>query len=173
MPNSGTDRWTVCERLYHFRTMSEQDLPLVARWLKTPDVARWWGDPLEQLTLVTNDLGDPQMRQWIVSLEEFPFAYVQAYPAHAWPQSHLMHMPFGAEAIDVCIGEPALLNGGHGSALLRQFAQMLLQEGATAVVIDPEPDNLRARKAYEHAGFSGTQIAETADGPAVIMVFKP
>ena len=56
---------------------------MVARWLRTPEVARWWGDPNEQLALVTEDLDEPLMRQWIAEYEGQPFAYMQAYPAHA------------------------------------------------------------------------------------------
>jgi hypothetical protein len=37
------------------------------------------------------------------------FAYMQAYPANAWPQTHLTHLPNGAVVIDAFIGEPAML----------------------------------------------------------------
>jgi aminoglycoside 6'-N-acetyltransferase len=39
------------------------------------------------------------------------------------------------------------------------------------VAIDPDPGNVRARRAYEKAGFSGTTAVDTADGPAVLMTF--
>jgi aminoglycoside 6'-N-acetyltransferase len=31
--------------VYTFRPLSRSDLPLVARWLATPQVIAWWGDP--------------------------------------------------------------------------------------------------------------------------------
>ena len=37
---------------YVFRPMSAADLPLIRRWLATPEVARWWGQPDEQYALV-------------------------------------------------------------------------------------------------------------------------
>jgi hypothetical protein len=80
---------------YYFRLFVHADLRMVARWLRTPEVVRWWGDPEEQEALVTQDLDEPLMRQWIVEHERFPFAYAQAYPAHAWPQPHLAHLPAG------------------------------------------------------------------------------
>ena len=70
---------------YCFRSFVRADLRIVARWLRTPEVVRWWGDPEEQEALVTQDLDEPLMRQWIVEHERRPFAYAQAYPAHAWP----------------------------------------------------------------------------------------
>lgn len=146
---------------------------MVRVWLHTPEAVRWWGEPAEQLAQLTEDLGSALMRQWIVEHDAQPFAYVQAFPAHAWPQSHLTHLPEGAEAIDAFIGEPAMLGCGHGGRMLRQFAQMLLQQGAAAVVIDPDVHNHRARRAYARAGFVGEQVVDTAEGPAVVMVFDP
>ena len=40
---------------YHFRPFTCADLPMVARWLGTPEVMRWWGDPKEQIDLITED----------------------------------------------------------------------------------------------------------------------
>ena len=52
---------------YVFRPMTAADLPLVRRWLAEPHVARWWGDPAEQYALVSGDLDEPAMDQFIVS----------------------------------------------------------------------------------------------------------
>jgi hypothetical protein len=37
-------------------------------------------------------------------------------------------------------------------------------EGAPVVAIDPDVDNVRARRAYEKAGFRGDAIVETGEG---------
>jgi aminoglycoside 6'-N-acetyltransferase len=157
---------------YYFRLFVRADLRMVARWLRTPEVVRWWGDPEEQEALVTQDLDEPLMRQWIVEHERFPFAYAQAYPAHAWPQPHLAHLPAGTAVIDAFIGEPAMLGHGHGRRFLRHLAKRLLAEGTPVVAIDPALDNHRARRAYAHAGFVEQTAVETKNGPAVLMLFK-
>jgi aminoglycoside 6'-N-acetyltransferase len=162
----------VTDAPYRFRPFVRADLPMVARWLRTPEVVRWWGEPGEQLAIVTQDLDEPLMRQWIVEHEGRPFAYVQAYPARAWPQSHMMHLPEGSEAVDAFVGEPDMLGRGHGGAFLRAFAAMLIAGGACAVAIDPAADNHRARRAYARAGFVGEQVVDTAEGPAVLMLFQ-
>jgi aminoglycoside 6'-N-acetyltransferase len=51
---------------YGFRPFTGADLPLVACWLKTPEVIRWWGDPERELAVLAQDLDEPSMRQWIV-----------------------------------------------------------------------------------------------------------
>ena len=157
--------------MYAFRPFTCADLPTAARWLQTPEVVRWWGDPDEQLALLTEDLDEPLMRQWIVEFEGRPFAYVQAYAPASWPQLHLQDLMADSVVIDAYIGEPDMLGRGHGNAFLRAFVQMLMKDGASAVVIDPDAENLRARRAYARAGFVEQQVVETADGPTAVMVF--
>ena len=158
---------------YRFRPFARADLPMAARWLKSPEVARWWGDPEAELTLLSQDLDEPAMQQWIVEHRAQPFAYVQTYRAGAWPQPHLQHLPADAQMIDAFIGEPAMLGRGHGRALLSAFARRLIAAGAPAVAIDPNADNHRARRAYARAGFVGDRIVTTKEGPVVVMVFQP
>jgi aminoglycoside 6'-N-acetyltransferase len=158
---------------YHFRPFTRADVPMVALWLQTPEVVRWWGEPEAQLALIIEDLDEPSMRQWIVEHDGLPFAYVQAYRAQAWPEPHLSHLPSGAEAIDAFVGVPDMIGRGHGGAFLRMFAEMLTANGAAAVVIDPDARNHRARRAYACAGFVGDEVVDTDDGPVVLMLFKP
>ena len=156
---------------YTLRTMIADDLPMVARWLATPEVVTWWGDPGEQYALVSEDLGNPDMLQWIVSFEGRPFAYAQAYQVHVWPQPHFAHLPPGSMAIDAFTGEPDMIGRGHGGVFLRALALRLRADGAPVVAIDPDEDNLRARRAYARAGFVGDTLVETGEGPAVLMLF--
>lgn len=155
---------------HRFRPFTTADLPMAERWLETPEVVRWWGDPVEQRRLMADDLDEPLMRQWIVEHEGRPFAYVQAYEAHAWPQEHLRHLPAGTQVLDVFIGEPDMLGRWHGSRLLAQLAAMLVSEGAAAVAIDPAADNLRARRASARAGFVEIGIVQADQGPVALML---
>ena len=62
----------------------------------------------------------------------------------------------GTRGIDLFIGEPDMIERGHGSALIRAFADERLRQGAPRMVTDPDPANLRAIRAYEKAGFEKT-----------------
>lgn len=64
-----------------------------------------------------------------------------------------------------------MIGVGHGAAFLRALAERLVAAGAPLVAIDPAPDNHRARHAYRRAGFSDGEVVETADGPAVLIIF--
>jgi aminoglycoside 6'-N-acetyltransferase len=157
---------------YIFRPMQPADLPLIRRWLALPHVREWWGDPDEQYTLVSGDLDEPAMDQFIVSATAGPFGYLQCYDLTAW-NSGFGTQPQGTRGIDLFIGEPDMIARGHGSALIRSFVDDRLKNGAPRMVTDPDPDNGRAIRAYEKAGFVRDRLVDTPDGEALLMVRNP
>jgi aminoglycoside 6'-N-acetyltransferase len=157
---------------YVFHPMTSGDLPLVRRWLETPEVVRWWGQPDEQYALVCGDLDHPDMDQFIVALVDFPFGYIQCYALGTW------NLGFGAQppntrGIDQFIGVSDMIGRSHGSNFIRQFADSLLTSRIPRVVTDPDPDNRRAVRAYAKAGFQSDRIVDTSDGPVLLMVRNP
>jgi aminoglycoside 6'-N-acetyltransferase len=150
--------------------MTALDFEIIRRWLATPHVAQWWGDPREQFALISEDLDHPAMDQFIVSQNDRPFAYLQCYDPTAWSDNGLGEQPEGTRGIDQFIGEEDMVDRGHGSALIRLFVDRLLQSGAPRTVTDPDPRNARAVRAYEKAGFQKDRLVETPDGRALLMV---
>jgi aminoglycoside 6'-N-acetyltransferase len=157
---------------YIFRPMTAADLPLIRRWLALPHVREWWGDPQQQYTLVSGDLDEPAMDQYIVSLAGNPFGYLQCYDLTAW-NSGLGQQPQGTRGIDLLIGEPDMIERGHGSALIRAFTDERLRQDAPRMVTDPDPANLRGMRAYEKAGFEKVGMVDTPDGPSLLMIRNP
>jgi aminoglycoside 6'-N-acetyltransferase len=134
-----------------------------------PHVTSWWGDADEQFELVSGDLWHPAMDQFIVAVDGQPFGYLQCYDLTAW-NSGFGSQPLGTRGIDQFIGEPDLIDRGHGSAFIRAFADRLLAAGTPRLVTDPDPANTRAVRAYEKAGFHRDRLVGTPDGPALLMV---
>jgi aminoglycoside 6'-N-acetyltransferase len=157
---------------YAFRPMSAGDLSMVQRWLETPEVVRWWGQPDEQYALVSGDLDHPDMDQFIVALGEQKFGYIQCYPLSTWNQGFGSQPP-ATRGIDQFIGEPHMIGRGHGSRFIRQFVDGLLEQGIPRVVTDPDPENVRAVRACAKAGFRSERRVDTPDGPALLMVRDP
>jgi aminoglycoside 6'-N-acetyltransferase len=160
----------MAPRAYAFRAMTAADLPMIHDWLTQPHVATWWGDPDEQYALVRDDLGHPAMKQFVVTVDDLSFAYLQCYDPAAWPEGGLGMQPAGARGIDQFIGDPAMVELGHGSTFIRAFVDRLLKNGTPRAVTDPDPDNARAIRAYEKAGFQRKSLVDTCDGPALLMV---
>ena len=157
---------------YVFRPMTTADLPLVQRWLKLPHVREWWGDPAGQYRIVSGDLDEPAMDQFIVSIEANPFGYIQCYDLTAWNTGFGQHPP-GTRGIDQFIGEPDMIERGHGSTFIRGFVDDRFRSGAPRVVTDPDPANHRAIRAYENAGFVRDRLVDTPEGVSLLMVRNP
>jgi aminoglycoside 6'-N-acetyltransferase len=164
MPKPGDHR-----PAYQFRAFGTADLALVRQWLAMPHVAEWWGNPDEQYELVSSDLAEPAMAQFIVTFDDDPFAYLQCYDLRVWPTAAFGAQPGGARGIDQFVGRPDMIGRGHGSGFIRHFVDELILSGVPRVITDPDPENARAIRAYEKAGFTRGCILPTNDGPALLM----
>jgi aminoglycoside 6'-N-acetyltransferase len=155
---------------YQFRAMSVADLPLIRRWLEAPQVMQWWGDAEKQFELIAADLEHPAIDQFIIEVNDRPFAYLQCYDPAAWPANGFGAQPYGTRGIDQLIGEAHMIGRGHGSAFVEAFVDSQMAAGTPRMITDPDPANARAIRAYEKAGFRKNRIVDTPNGPALLMV---
>ena len=159
---------------YHFRPVVPADLPLLRRWRDEPEVLPWWGVWEYPEAELAAHLADEAMALWIVEHRGRPFAFAQDYDCHAWDPHPFSYLPPGSRGVDLYIGEPDMLDRGHGSALLRQACDRLFASGVAAIGTDPNPDNIRAIRAYEKAGFVAVSgPVETRWGRAILMERRP
>jgi len=154
---------------YAFRALDEDDFDLLAGWLREPHVARWWGDADEALAEMRAAMDSVDTEPLIVELDGRPIAYLQSYDPHLEDDHPYQDQPFGTLGVDLTIGVPELVGIGHGSAILAQFSHELFLEGAPRLVIDPDPGNGRAIRAYEKAGFRPLGERDTPFGRVLLM----
>jgi aminoglycoside 6'-N-acetyltransferase len=153
---------------YLIRRVSETDLPLIDAWRARPHVIEWWGDP--SVEPETEKLGDSRIRMWLVEHARRPFAFLQDYDVHGWDPHPFAYLPQGSRGLDLFIGEADMVGRGHGQRFLRQHVEQMFADGAPAAGADPHPDNVRARRAYEKAGFAVVSgPIETPWGHAILM----
>jgi aminoglycoside 6'-N-acetyltransferase len=137
-------------RRYAFRKVTMGDLGLLMQWQAHPHVGEWWGsgDPYDQ-----DDLRDPRVSRWIVSVDGRPFAFMQDYSVHGWDDHHFAGLPHGSRGIDQYIGDPDMIGIGHGPAFIGARMQTLFDAGAPVIATDPHPENRRAIAVYARLGF--------------------
>jgi aminoglycoside 6'-N-acetyltransferase len=154
---------------YDFRAVTEADLRLIRAWMAAPHWAEWWGAPEKGLAEIREAMESVETEPLIVELAGKPIAYLQCYDPHLEDGHPYQDQPFGTLGIDLSIGPAELLGKGHGSAMLRQFIDQLFEEGCPRVIIDPDPTNARAIRAYEKAGFAAFDSRTSDYGPALMM----
>ncbi len=157
---------------YGFRAVAETDLPMLSAWLAEPHVAEWWDDSgLEHgpVTEIMQAMDDIATEPLIVELDGRPIGYIQSYDPHLEDGHPYQDQPTGTLGIDQFIGVPELVGIGHGSRFIRAFVDELFEEGCPRVILDPDPANKRAIRAYEKAGFRAFDTRTTIYGPALMM----
>jgi aminoglycoside 6'-N-acetyltransferase len=157
------------KRRYGFRPVTEADLPMIAGWLAEPHVAEWWDDPETEIASIKGHIDSISVEPLVIELDGKPIGYLQSYDPHLEDDHPYQDQPFGTLGIDISIGDPTLVGIGHGSAIIRQFVDTLFAEGTPRVVIDPDPANIRAIRAYEKAGFRAFDTRSSVYGPALMM----
>ena len=91
--------------------------------------------------------------------------------SHEWSLELLSDIPEGSRACDSFTGEPEKIGIGNGAAFRRQLPGWPVAEGAPIVAVDPNAENVRARRDCAKAGFRLTGIVETNEGPVGLMIF--
>src|SRR5437879_13535389 len=114
---------------YAFRPMTAADLPLIQHWLALPHVREWWGDPHQQYALVSGDLDEPAMDQYIFSTAGDSFGYLHCYDVTEW-HTGFGTQPPGTRGMDLFTGAPTMIDPGPCSALIRRSVGNLLRQVA-------------------------------------------
>ena len=144
-----------------FAPVTTADLPLLREWMDLPHWREWWGDPDTELGYIRDMLeGRDSTRPFLFFQDGRPVGYIQAwFIRDARIEPWLTEAPWMAELSDDCvgvdlsIGPENLLSQGLGSAALAGFVALLRAEGHDDIIIDPDPGNGRAIRAYEKSGF--------------------
>jgi RimJ/RimL family protein N-acetyltransferase len=163
-----------------FRPVSRADLPMLAEWLERPHWREWWGDPATELGFIADMVeGRDTTRPYIFLRTGTPCGYIQLWyigphqtPEWAEENPWLMELPADAVGVDLSIADEQELSRGLGSAALRAFARELAARGFETIVIDPDPANLRAVRAYRKAGFRPVPHLEGRTQGVLIMQFQ-
>ena len=161
------------------RPLTEHDLPMLHDWLNRPHVVEWWGGEDERLTLdeVLEEyrprvLAEESVTPYIAMLGDDAIGYAQSYVAldsgDGWWDDETDP---GVRGIDQFLADPTQLDKGLGTKLVRALVELLFSDPTvTKIQVDPAPNNHRAIRCYEKAGFVQQKVVTTPDGEAVYLL---
>lgn len=161
------------------RLMTEHDLPMLHEWLNRPHIVEWWGGEEERPSLEEviehyrpRVLGEAPVIMYVAMQASEPIGFAQSYTAlgcgDGWWEDETDP---GVRGIDQSLANPMQLSQGLGTKLVRALVERLFEDRqVTKIQTDPAPNNHRAIRCYEKAGFVRERVVTTPDGPAVYML---
>ena len=164
-----------------FIAVRPEHYPLLRQWLHAPHMREWWGDPETELGYIRDMVeGRDTTRPFLILLAGEPVGYIQYwYIGHHQNEQWLKDNPWLRElssetvGVDLSIGDTQWLSRGIGSAALAAFVRMLRDQGHADIIIDPDPQNRRAVRAYTRAGFRPVPHLEGRTEGVLIMHHLP
>ena len=152
-----------------FRRTTRADFPLLARWLGTPHVARFWNHETTP-EAIERDFGgsvdgtEPS-DDFIVEDAGVPVGFIQRSRICDYADEHieliaLADAPQDALTIDYFIGEGAATGRGVGTRMIREFTDLCFADcpAASAIIVPVIAGNPASWKALAAAGYE--RIAE-------------
>jgi broad specificity phosphatase PhoE/RimJ/RimL family protein N-acetyltransferase len=160
-------------RPFEFRALTAADLPLLCEWLNRPHVAENWDGPVtlpQVREKFEPELASKEVTRYIAWHQGNPVGFIQCYRVMGdrefWPHE----TDPNAFGLDMFLADAQQLGKGMGTSLLENFLRKVFGNPAvTRVQIDPSPDNKRAIRCYEKAGFTPQGVVQTPEGPALLM----
>jgi aminoglycoside 6'-N-acetyltransferase len=114
-----------------FRRLSDDDLPMLHRWLNDPAVVRWWEgeDVSEEAVVRSYGADDEPTEHWIALLEGEPLGWIQCYAWADDPEGDetKAHWSVGVDrtagGIDYLLGDAGDRGRGLGARMIRSFVE--------------------------------------------------
>lgn len=168
------------DRAIAFRPVAASDLRLLESWLALPHNLKWWGAPEEELGKIRDMLeGRDTTKPYIFTVSGDDIGYIQSWRIADYSDTDLAHdypwlkaLPADAVGIDLTIGDADKLSKGIGTAVLNAFVRDLLALGHKTIIIDPDPANARAIRAYEKTGFRIIPHLLGKSGDSLLMQYQ-
>jgi len=165
-----------------FQPFQKQYIPLWDHWVTLPHVKEvWFIDGYETPNYIHKKIeGNGYDHPFIIYSDEHPIGYIICCDLYAYrtlcptPKGVFTQENPGTFCIDLFIADPAFLNKGYGTEIVKQFSQKVIRKfGAKKILIDPFPTNKRAIRCYEKAGFRFVKKAHDGVSDGYIMMLIP
>lgn len=158
---------------FTFTCLQESDLPLLFTWFQQQYIAQLWKEPADYETFkekyIAQYINASDLHPFIAYRNEKPIGFIKYHHMNdedraVFPNVEFPHLSVG---IDLFIGEPAYLNKGYGTRLLKEFTAFTKKRepACKTIMIDPAVDNERAIACYKKVGFKEVGIYTTPYGP--------
>ncbi|MEW5981937.1 MAG: GNAT family N-acetyltransferase [Acidobacteriota bacterium] len=153
--------------------VTNDDLPLIERWLHSDHVRSTWGDPDANVRLLRDSPADGHWRALIEADGRKVGLILWQHPTRQeLDEAGLTDIPESVIDIDIMVGEHNEGGRGVGSAAIRLVADAALSDPTVPCVIAATViDNLASQRAFAKAGFRrDREFDDVPSGRCVLLV---
>jgi aminoglycoside 6'-N-acetyltransferase len=160
--------------LVALRPVTDLDRARIARWLREPDIQRWWGNAAAAEAEVRIALDSPSSICRIIMADAEPIGYAQALDIGQYDDAPLDKVPAGTWDADLFIASSTHRGRGCGERALALLADEVFSTTlAPAVSLFVSVRNEAAVRAYEKAGFRWVSVErDPLLGPCWLMLLS-
>ena len=157
-----------------FSIFKKTHLPTFRAWLNQDHIKAHWqetGDDSELENKFFVDLPARGIRCFIIENGNREVGFIQYYEAAKVGGGWWPHEKPGVFGVDLLIGDKSETGRGLGPEIIRHFIEFIKtrEPSVKSFIIDPDPTNHRAIRAFEKAGFVREREITTPGGPALLM----
>ena len=143
------------------RPVTRLDEALIERWIRQPDIQRWWGDRDSAFAEVRQAMTSPSAICRIIDVAGEAVGYAHAIDAAVWGDALPDGLPAGSWDIDLFIAVPGMRGRGVGETALQALTDEVFSTTlAVAVSVFVSVKSEAAVRAYEKAGYHWVRIVE-------------
>ncbi|WP_181358873.1 GNAT family N-acetyltransferase [Pseudothauera lacus] len=127
------------------------DMPLIERWLRDPEVSRWWGESAQVQAALA---GHPADHAALIHVDGVAVGLLcwQIPTRRELADAGLDDLPADLVDIDIVIGEAGMRGQGLGPLALELLFERLRREGVKLVGVATALGNSHALAAYARVG---------------------
>lgn len=160
--------------MFTFEAFQANHLFLLRQWLNSEHIKDYWQETEDDEELkkkFLETLPNRSVFSFVIKKDHAPIGYIQYYNAKKVGGGWWEQEPQGSFGIDLMIGNANYYGRGLGSVIIKEFITFIQarEPSLRSIIIDPDPKNLRAIRAFEKAGFVAESEIQTPGGTALLM----
>ncbi|MDX1671437.1 MAG: GNAT family N-acetyltransferase [Balneolaceae bacterium] len=165
--------------MIEFHPLGETDLPMLCNWLNRQHLQSWWRSGKICIEEVRNKYlpriaAEDYARPFIAHLNSRPVGYIQYYRVAAEESDWWPDKPGPCVVgIDLFLADESNLDQELGTEMVTQFVKWLFNDpNIQEIRIDTNPNNKRAIRCNEKAGFKKLGPITNPDEPTLMMILS-
>jgi len=163
--------------VFTFEEFQNNHLHLLRQWLNADHIKDHWQETEDDEKLKKKFIEELPLRgvsAFIILKNKTPIGYIQYYDAKRVGGGWWEQESPGTFGIDLMIGMVEFHGRGLGAQIIKEFVSFVRSKEPflKTIIIDPDPKNFRAVRAFEKAGFVAESEVQTPVGTALLMRMK-